>query len=77
MTTMTPLHLMSKKIATKNDGVDGFGAPQPFSLNDADEVDQGEPNAPENEDTNENAGSGPKKTTFLKMIPARSSFGNT
>merc|ERR1719316_696128 len=37
----------------KGDGFDGFGAPDPFNQNDDDEVDQGEPNAPEQENPNE------------------------
>merc|ERR1711943_145085 len=40
---------------TKGDGFDGFGTPDPFNQNDDDEVDQGEPNAPENENPNEDA----------------------
>merc|ERR1719482_2061334 len=35
------------KVTKKGDGFDGFGTPDPFNQNDADEVDQGEPNAPE------------------------------
>merc|ERR1719506_1677195 len=38
---------------TKGDGFDGFGTPDPFNQNDDDEVDQGEPNAPEQENPNE------------------------
>merc|ERR1719472_557676 len=38
---------------TKGDGFDGFGTPDPFNQNDDDEVDQGEPNAPEAENPNE------------------------
>merc|ERR1719217_1574414 len=37
---------------TKGDGFDGFGTPDPFNQNDDDEVDQGEPNAPEAENPN-------------------------
>merc|ERR1719352_194417 len=40
-------------LQTKGDGFDGFGAPDPFNQNDDDEVDQGEPNAPEQENPNE------------------------
>merc|ERR1712054_538413 len=32
---------------SKGDGFDGFGAPDPFNQNDDDQVDQGEPNAPD------------------------------
>merc|ERR1711959_247147 len=39
----------------KGDGFDGFGAPDPFNQNDDDEVDQGEPNAPEQENPDEDA----------------------
>merc|ERR1719486_1618216 len=36
----------------KGDGFDGFGTPDPFNQNDDDKVDAGEPNAPDQEDTN-------------------------
>merc|ERR1719503_494247 len=49
------VQITSKKTARKGDGFDGFGAPDPFNQNDDDEVDQGEPNAPEKEDPNEDA----------------------
>merc|ERR1719148_512814 len=39
----------------KGDGFDGFGAPDPFNQNDDDQVDQGEPNAPDAENPNEDA----------------------
>merc|ERR1719265_912817 len=39
----------------KGDGFDGFGAPDPFNQNDDDQVDAGEPNAPETENPNEDA----------------------
>ena len=39
----------------KGDGFDGFGAPDPFKQNDDDQVDQGEPNAPNAESPNEDA----------------------
>merc|ERR1719472_518710 len=39
----------------KGDGFDGFGTPDPFNQNDDDEVDQGEPNAPDAEDPNQDA----------------------
>merc|ERR1719424_1948246 len=56
MTTMTLLcSSRQKKTAKKGDGFDGFGAPDPFNQNDDDEVDQGEPNAPDKEDPNEDA----------------------
>merc|ERR1719267_311371 len=45
----------SKKVAKKGDGFDGFGAPDPFNQNDDDQVDAGEPNAPEQENPNEDA----------------------
>merc|ERR1719454_1643589 len=41
--------------AKKNPGFDGFGAPDPFNRNDDDEVDQGEPNAPEEHDSEDDA----------------------
>merc|ERR1719267_37586 len=44
----------SKKVK-KGDGFDGFGTPDPFNVNDDDKVDQGEPNAPEQEDPNHDA----------------------
>merc|ERR1719326_2307077 len=40
---------------SKGDGFDGFGAPDPFSQNDDDQVDQGEPNAPVQENPNDDA----------------------
>merc|ERR550514_1373802 len=40
---------------TKGDGFDGFGAPDPFNQNDDDQVDAGEPNAPDAENPNEDA----------------------
>merc|ERR1719482_620507 len=43
------------KVTKKGDGFDGFGTPDPFNQNDDDEVDQGEPNAPEAENPNEDA----------------------
>merc|ERR1719379_966297 len=49
------VQLSSKKVAKKGDGFDGFGAPDPFNQNDDDEVDQGEPNAPEKENPNDDA----------------------
>merc|ERR1719158_2371705 len=39
----------------KGDGFDGFGTPDPFNVNDDDQVDAGEPNAPEQEDPNHDA----------------------
>merc|ERR1719440_1842818 len=39
-----------KFAAKRSPGFDGFGAPDPFNRNDDDEVDQGEPNAPEDHD---------------------------
>merc|ERR1719274_260087 len=42
-----------KLLATRGDGFDGFGTPDPFNQNDDDQVDQGEPNAPEAENPNE------------------------
>merc|ERR1719379_2758733 len=49
------VQVASKKVAKKGDGFDGFGAPDPFNQNDDDEVDQGEPNAPEKENPNDDA----------------------
>merc|ERR1719446_1011424 len=46
---------VSSKVAKKGDGFDGFGAPDPFTQNDDDQVDAGEPNAPETENPNEDA----------------------
>ena len=43
------------KKVKKGDGFDGFGTPDPFNQNDDDEVDQGEPNAPEQENPDEAA----------------------
>merc|ERR1719446_104561 len=36
-------------------GFDGFGTPDPFNRNDDDEVDAGEPNAPEDHDSDDDA----------------------
>merc|ERR1719265_1705408 len=47
------VQVASKKVSRKGDGFDGFGAPDPFNQNDDDEVDQGEPNAPEKENPND------------------------
>merc|ERR1719238_323328 len=44
---------VGSKLAKKGDGFDGFGTPDPFNRNDDDEVDQGEPNAPSNENPDE------------------------
>jgi len=49
------LHVGSAVHTEKGDGFDGFGAPDPFNQNDDDEVDQGEPNAPEQENPDEDA----------------------
>merc|ERR1719160_1575766 len=46
---------VASKTSKKGDGFDGFGAPDPFNQNDDDEVDQGEPNAPEQENPDEDA----------------------
>merc|ERR1712028_858 len=46
---------VTSKVAKKGDGFDGFGAPDPFNQNDDDQVDQGEPNAPDAENPNEDA----------------------
>merc|ERR1719215_60401 len=46
---------LSSKKAKKGDGFDGFGAPDPFNQNDDDQVDQGEPNAPVQENPNDDA----------------------
>merc|ERR1719359_2596545 len=47
------VQVASKK--ARGDGFDGFGTPDPFNQNDDDQVDQGEPNAPETENPNEDA----------------------
>merc|ERR550514_550638 len=39
----------------KGDGFDGFGTPDPFNQNDDDQVDAGEPNAPDAENPNDDA----------------------
>merc|ERR1719218_521781 len=39
--------------ALRGPGFDGFGAPDPFNRNDDDEVDAGEPNAPDAENPND------------------------
>jgi len=44
-----------KKSKKKGDGFDGFGSPDPFNRNDDDEVDAGEPNAPDQENPNDDA----------------------
>jgi len=44
----------SSKVA-KGDGFDGFGTPDPFNQNDDDQVDAGEPNAPDQENPNDDA----------------------
>merc|ERR1719146_231804 len=49
------VQMASKKVAKRGDGFDGFGAPDPFNQNDDDEVDQGEPNAPDQENPDEDA----------------------
>merc|ERR1740138_1654327 len=49
------VQLASKKVAKRGDGFDGFGAPDPFNQNDDDQVDQGEPNAPVQENPNDDA----------------------
>merc|ERR1719247_3641546 len=46
---------VGSKKTKKGDGFDGFGTPDPFNQNDDDEVDQGEPNAPEAENPNDDA----------------------
>merc|ERR1740127_321230 len=43
---------VATKVTKKGDGFDGFGAPDPFNQNDDDQVDAGEPNAPETENPN-------------------------
>merc|ERR1712217_776270 len=49
------VQVASKKVAKKGDGFDGFGTPDPFNQNDDDQVDAGEPNAPEQENPNDDA----------------------
>merc|ERR1719247_2480573 len=46
---------VGSKVAKKGDGFDGFGTPDPFNQNDDDQVDAGEPNAPEQENPNDDA----------------------
>merc|ERR1719352_1842066 len=46
---------VAAKRSKKNPGFDGFGAPDPFNRNDDDEVDAGEPNAPEAHDSSDDA----------------------
>merc|ERR1719269_207362 len=46
---------VASKVTKKGDGFDGFGTPDPFNQNDDDEVDAGEPNAPDQENPNEDA----------------------
>merc|ERR1719199_2199163 len=46
---------VASKVAKKGDGFDGFGTPDPFNQNDDDQVDAGEPNAPEQENPNDDA----------------------
>merc|ERR1719171_2257916 len=45
----------ASKVTKKGDGFDGFGSPDPFNQNDDDEVDQGEPNAPDKDNGDEDA----------------------
>merc|ERR1719399_2118903 len=47
------VQVASKKSKRKGDGFDGFGSPDPFNRNDDDEVDAGEPNAPDQENPND------------------------
>merc|ERR1719221_1659215 len=49
------VQVASKKVAKKGDGFDGFGTPDPFNQNDDDQVDAGEPNAPDQENPNDDA----------------------
>merc|ERR1719482_2717356 len=49
------VHSKVTKRTKKGDGFDGFGAPDPFNKNDDDQVDAGEPNAPDAENPNEDA----------------------
>merc|ERR1719517_421909 len=49
------VQVKAKRVSKKGDGFDGFGAPDPYNQNDDDEVDQGEPNAPEKENPNDDA----------------------
>merc|ERR1719502_1122213 len=44
---------VASKVTKKGDGFDGFGSPDPFNQNDDDQVDAGEPNAPDAENPNE------------------------
>merc|ERR1719191_1550245 len=46
---------IASTVTKKGDGFDGFGTPDPFNRNDDDQVDAGEPNAPETENPNEDA----------------------
>merc|ERR1719396_303687 len=49
------VQVAAKKVAKKGDGFDGFGTPDPFNQNDDDQVDAGEPNAPDQENPNDDA----------------------
>merc|ERR1712100_500041 len=49
------LQFAARKVAKRGDGFDGFGAPDPFNQNDDDQVDAGEPNAPDQENPNDDA----------------------
>merc|ERR1719482_1770603 len=49
------VQVASKKVTKKGDGFDGFGTPDPFNQNDDDQVDAGEPNAPDQENPNDDA----------------------
>merc|ERR1719221_1451759 len=55
MTTILSCRWPPKKVSKKGDGFDGFGTPDPFNQNDDDQVDAGEPNAPEQENPNDDA----------------------
>jgi len=46
---------VASKVTKKGDGFDGFGTPDPFNQNDDDQVDAGEPNAPDQENPNDDA----------------------
>merc|ERR1719324_1581028 len=69
----------SKKVAKKGDGFDGFGTPDPFNQNDDDQVDAGEPNAPEQENPNDDANmvtdDGDDDDSFVQMASKKKGDG--
>merc|ERR1719498_1830845 len=49
------LACQSSPLKLKEPGFDGFGTPDPFNRNDDDQIDAGEPNAPEDHDSSDDA----------------------